>query len=112
VAAIVITVKIGSIRTSLIKNKTMANGNGDKKKPKKIQKGFSASENPRAGSNSSKARMQEMVDKSNYKMFGSEILYKENKSYEDAVKSYDDSTKAGYSPIYPKMSDHFHQIKK
>ena len=45
------------------------------------------------------------------KMFGSESLYKENKSYEDAVKSYDDSTKAGYSPTYPKMSDHFHAIQ-
>jgi len=45
------------------------------------------------------------------KMFGSESLYKENKSYENAVKSYDDSTKAGYSPTYPKMSDHFHAIQ-
>jgi hypothetical protein len=45
------------------------------------------------------------------KMFGSELLNKENKSYDDAVKSYDDSTKAGYSPTYPKMSDHFHAIK-
>ena len=44
------------------------------------------------------------------KMFGSELLYKENKSYENAVKAHDDSTKAGYNPTYPKMSDHFHAM--
>lgn len=47
----------------------------------------------------------------NQKMFGSELLYKENKSYENAVKAHDDSTKAGYNPTYPKMSDHFHAIQ-
>lgn len=60
------------------------------------------------------------------KMFGSETLYKENKSYNDAVKAYDDSTARNDSlmknnfdeylksktPTYPKMSDHFHAISK
>ncbi len=42
----------------------MANGNGDeKKKQKKTGTLMSTSENPRAGSNSSKARMQQMVGK-------------------------------------------------
>tara|TARA_R100000655_G_scaffold35784_1_gene69560 strand:- start:4747 stop:4995 length:249 start_codon:yes stop_codon:yes gene_type:complete len=35
--------------------------NGDKKIPKKAQKGFTTSENPRAGSNSSRDRMHKMV---------------------------------------------------
>ena len=35
--------------------------NGDKKIPKKAEKGFSTSENPRAGSNSSRNRMEKMI---------------------------------------------------
>ena len=41
----------------------MANGNGDKKKKRKTGTLISTSENPRAGSNSSKLRMQQMIRK-------------------------------------------------
>ena len=80
---------------------------------KDFKQGYNSEENAKkAGKAAGKFGLEAIAKLPQEKMFGSESLARENKSYEDAVKSYDDSTKAGYNPTYPKMSDHFHAMNK